>query len=353
MVPAAFVTLSALPLGPHGKLDRRALPPPGRDANAGRTYVQPRHLLEWQIAAIWEELLDTRPVGATDNFFELGGHSLLAVRMMHAVEQAYGRRLPLPVLFEAPTVRDLAHALLDQGNLTVRSLITPVRSEGARPPFFYLHGDPEGAGLHCRKLADALDREQPFYAVHPHALVDREIPTSVEAMAADYVRAIRAIQPGGPYRVGGHCNGGVIAFEIARQLTVAGETVEALVLLDASGRNARFRPLRAIVRLAARVSRLDAVTEAKLFAQLRTKLLDLPGTAREIKWGLARIIERRLGITRPRRRTSVRGGRRRPRGHSTMISTPRRRRRRGCSPPRSWRTDGSSALTSPAATAAA
>jgi thioesterase domain-containing protein len=202
----------------------------------------------------------------------------------------------------------LAHALLDQGNLTVRSLITPVRSEGTRPPFFYLHGDPEGAGLHCRKLADALDREQPFYAVHPHALVDREIPTSVEAMAADYVRAIRAIQPGGPYRVGGHCNGGVIAFEIARQLTLAGETVEALVLLDASGRNARFRPLRAIVRLAARVRRLDAVTEAKLFAQLRTKLLDLPGTAREIKWGLARLIERRLGIARPPRRDSVRGG---------------------------------------------
>jgi pristinamycin I synthase 3 and 4 len=299
MVPTAFVTLSALPLGPHGKLDRRALPPPGRVATAGRVYVEPRSLLEWQIAAIWEELLDTRPIGATDSFFELGGHSLLAVRMMHAVEQGYGRRLPLPVLFEAPTVRDLANALLDRGSITMRSLITPMRSEGTRPPFFYLHGDAEGGGLHCRKLADALDHEQPFYAVHPHALVDRELPTSVEAMAADYVREIRAIQPRGPFRVGGFCNGGVIAFEIARQLTAAGETVEALILLDAPGRNAYLKPLRDFVRLAARVRRLDAVAEAKLFDWLRERLLDLPRTVLEIKWGIARFIERHRGITHP------------------------------------------------------
>jgi pristinamycin I synthase-3/4 len=296
MVPTAFVTLSALPLGPHGKLDRRALPPPERVVTTGRVYVEPRSLLEWQIAAIWEELLDTRPIGATDNFFELGGHSLLAVRMMHAVEQGYGRRLPLPVLFESPTVRDLANALLDRGRIIVRSLITPVRSEGTRPPFFYLHGDAEGGGLHCRKLADALDREQPFYAVHPPALVDRELPTSVEAMAADYVREIRAIQPRGPFRLGGFCNGGVIAFEIARQLTAAGETVEALILLDAAGRNAHLKPLRDIVRLAARVRRLDGVAEAKLFDWLRESLLDLPRAALEIKWGIARFIERCRGI---------------------------------------------------------
>jgi pristinamycin I synthase-3/4 len=299
MVPTAFVTLPALPLGPHGKLDRRALPPPEDALTGGRAHVEPYNLLECQIASIWEELLDTRPIGATDSFFELGGHSLLAVRMMHAVEQAYGRRLPLTILFEAPTVRDLANAFLDRGNPTVRSLITPVRSEGTRPPLFYLHGDPEGAGLHCRKLADALDREQPFYAVHPHALVDRELPTSVEAMAADYVREIREIQPRGPYRVGGHCNGGMIAFEIARQIAAAGETVEALILLDASGRNASLRPLRAIVKLAARVWGLNAVAEAKLFKGLGTRLLDLRGTAREIKWGIARFLEQRRGITRP------------------------------------------------------
>ena len=306
MVPSEFVTLSALPLGPHGKLDRRALPPPGRAVTAGRAYVEPRSLLEWQIAAIWEELLDTRPIGATDNFFDLGGHSLLAVRMMYAVEQGYGRRLPLPVLFEAPTVRHLANALLDRGSITVPSLITPVRSEGTRPPFFYLHGDAEGGGLHCRKLADALDREQPFYAVHPPALVDRELPASVEAMAADYVREIRTIQPQGPFRVGGFCNGGVVAFEIARQLSAAGETVESLILLDASGRNAYLGPLRAIVRFVARVGRLDTVAEAKLFTWLGAKLLDLPRTALEIKWGIARFIERRRGIILPPAADSVR-----------------------------------------------
>ena len=345
MVPTAFVTLSALPLGPHGKLDRRALPPPGSVATAERAYVEPRSLLEWQIAAIWEELLDTRPIGATDNFFDLGGHSLLAVRMMHAVEQGYGRRLPLPVLFEAPTVRDLANAFLDRGSITVRSLITPVRSEGTRPPFFYLHGDAEGGGLHCRKLADALDPEQPFYAVHPPALVDRELPTSVEAMAADYVREIRAIQPQGPFRVGGFCNGGVVAFEIARQLAAAGETVEALILLDASGRNAYLKPLRAIVRFAARVGRLDAVAEAKLFGWLGARLFDLPGTALEIKWGIARFIERRRGITHPPVADSVRKAAQPPeveayrsivrayipgryRGRVTVLVPEERRRRR-------------------------
>ena len=299
MVPRYIDVLSALPLTTAGKVDRRALPPPGRAVTAGEAYVEPGSLLEWQIAAIWEDLLDTRPIGATDDFFELGGHSLLAVRMMHAVEQAYGRRLPLPLLFEAPTVRHLANALLDGGSITLRSLITPVRREGTRPPFFFLHGDAEGGGLHCRKLADALGREQPFYAVHPPSLVERELPTSVEAMAADYVREIRAIQPQGPFRVGGFCNGGVVAFEIARQLASAGETVEALILLDASGRNVRLRPLRVIVRFAALVGRLDAAAEAKVFGWLGTRLLDLPGTAREIKWAIARFIERRRGITDP------------------------------------------------------
>jgi len=113
------------------------------------------------------------------------------------------------------------------------------------------------------------------------------------------VREIRTIQPQGPFRVGGFCNGGVVAFEIARQLSAAGDTVEALILLDASGRNAYLRPLRAIVRFVARVGRLDTVAEAKLFTWLGAKLLDLPRTALEIKWGIARFIERRRGITLP------------------------------------------------------
>ncbi|HYW06133.1 MAG TPA: amino acid adenylation domain-containing protein, partial [Longimicrobium sp.] len=108
MVPAAVVVLGALPMTPHGKVDRRALPAPRPAESDG--YVAPRTATERTLAALWAEVLDVPRVGADDDFFELGGHSLLALPLIHRARAALGLELPLRALFTAPTVAGMAAA---------------------------------------------------------------------------------------------------------------------------------------------------------------------------------------------------------------------------------------------------
>src|SRR5262249_8949200 len=116
MIPAAFVLLEALPLTPHGKVDRQALPAPDQTRSApARTCVAPRNRLESQLVTVWEQLLGIQPIGVWDNFFALGGHSLLAVHLCARLEKVVGRHVPLATLFHAPTVAQLASLLRPAG----------------------------------------------------------------------------------------------------------------------------------------------------------------------------------------------------------------------------------------------
>ncbi|HEX8272563.1 MAG TPA: amino acid adenylation domain-containing protein [Longimicrobiaceae bacterium] len=231
MVPSAVVVLDRLPLTPNGKTDRAALPAPDLAADAGGC-VTPRDELERTLASIWEEVLGVSPVGVRDDFFALGGHSLLAVRLMAQVERATGVRLPLAVLFAASTVEALAAELRGGRAAGERSPLVPIRPEGKRTPLFLVH--PVGGDvLAYAALARHLDPDQPVYGLRSRGLADGEEPAAtVEEMAADYLRALREAQPAGPYRLGGWSMGGVVAFEMARQLEAAGEAVATLALID-------------------------------------------------------------------------------------------------------------------------
>jgi pristinamycin I synthase-3/4 len=294
MVPAAFIVLSALPLGPHGKLDRRALPAPG-EGERSAAYVGPRHPLEGQIAVIWRTLLKVPQVGVFDDFFELGGHSLLAVRLMQRLETEVGSRLPLTTLFQAPTVSGLAAAVQRQETIGA-DLVVPLRTSGAEPPFFFFHGDYNGGGFYSRVLARGLSSEQPFYAVHPHPLTNRAVPDTMTAMVVELVAAIRSVRPRGPYRLGGHCNGGMFAFEVARCLVAEGDDVDALVVIDASAINARYRVVSRLARVLAWLCGLDRGAEAALFLSLRNRAMEL---TRRIARRWRRLIERRAAASQP------------------------------------------------------
>ena len=109
MVPTAFVTLDALPLTRHGKVDRRALPSPGPAAgDLEEPYIAPRNEMEGRLAGIWGEVLKVERVGIRDNFFDLGGHSLLAARTVSRTAEAFQVELPVSSLFEMPTVEQFA-----------------------------------------------------------------------------------------------------------------------------------------------------------------------------------------------------------------------------------------------------
>jgi acyl carrier protein len=114
MIPAAFVLLEELPLTPNGKVDRNALPAPGRERSAVEAeYIAPRNELEQKLAAIWSEVLGVSKIGVNDNFYHLGGHSLMATQLLSRINKAFQLRLPLPVMFESPTVASLA-AIVEQ-----------------------------------------------------------------------------------------------------------------------------------------------------------------------------------------------------------------------------------------------
>lgn len=233
MVPAVVVLLEALPVTPNGKVDRRALPAPDRPRRElERAFVAPRDDLELQLAHIWEEVLGVRPVGVRDNFFELGGHSLLAVRLFALIETRLGKKLPLTTVFQGATVEHLAGVLRQQATPGPQSSLVAIQPGGGKRPLFLVHP----AGGHVFPyihLAQFLGPDQPCYGLQARGLEEGQDPhTRIEDMAAYYIQALQAVQPTGPYLLGGWSMGGVVAFEMAQQLHAQGQRVALLALLD-------------------------------------------------------------------------------------------------------------------------
>jgi thioesterase domain-containing protein/acyl carrier protein len=279
MMPSDFETLESLPLTPNGKVDRRALPIGSRSCQAASRYVPPRDQQEWQLVKIWEEILNLRPIGIEHDFFDLGGHSLLAVRMMDRIEDAYGKYLPLATLFAEATIRHLADCLCTESLREVKSAIVLVQPGGSHLPFFFLHGDWWG-GLYCRKLARLLGPDQPFYGVMPNGFDGKPLLPTVETMAEENVRQVVALQPQGPYLLGGFCNGGKVAYEMARQMERQGLKVGLVILLDTAVPR-QFGWLKALIRGASWLARLDVEVQTYVYWRLRAFLARAASAHRE------------------------------------------------------------------------
>ncbi len=233
MLPATYITLDALPLTPSGKIDRRALPEPDSATTVlAPDYVAPRDAIERQLAVIWEDVLHIKPVGVRSNFFELGGHSLLAIELFAQIEQVFGKRPPLTTLFQSPTIEQLAHVLRAEGWSDESATLIAIQPGGSKLPFFCVHGFGGGV-LDYGELARLLGPDQPFYGLLARGADGVAPPhTDIEEMAAVYLEAIRTVQPHGPYYLGGYCYGGVVAFEMARQLQARGEPVALVSVFE-------------------------------------------------------------------------------------------------------------------------
>jgi thioesterase domain-containing protein/acyl carrier protein len=269
MVPADFFIVDSLPMTPVGKIDRRALPNLSHKRHSETGFLPPSDLLESQLVKIWEDILEVRPIGTEHDFFDLGGHSLLAVRMMDRIEDAYGQRLPLATLFAGATIKHLAECLRAESLSMHGAHIVPVQPEGCHPPFFFLHG---GVGLYCRKLARLIGQDQPFYAVISRDWDDDPSLVSVEAMAQENVKHLLAVQSEGPYLLGGYCHGGLIAYEMARQMEQQGLQVGPVILLDAWVPR-YFGWLKGLIRFSGWLARLDVDTQTRLSVRGRAILV--------------------------------------------------------------------------------
>ncbi|MDR3635926.1 MAG: amino acid adenylation domain-containing protein [Isosphaeraceae bacterium] len=302
MIPATFTVLEALPLTSSGKVDRRALPPPERGESGHDLAVEPRDEVEARLVAIWEQVLGVQPVGVNESFFDLGGHSLLAIRLLSRVEEAFGRALPLSSLFLGATVADLASHLRHPAEAAPWSPLVPLQPAGAGPGFYCVH--PAGGIAYCfLELARRLPTDRPFYAFQAYGLEGESTPLgSVEEIATHYVEALRQSQPEGPYHLGGWSLGGLVAFEMARQLVAQDQEVATLALIDAHAPIPladSARPFRALARDAAALALFrepDSAGDDDIAAEDAAVLLALlsqsaPGVTRHPRRLLAHLKE--------------------------------------------------------------
>jgi amino acid adenylation domain-containing protein len=322
MVPAVIEPQADLPRLATGKPDRRRLPQaPGAAARASGGHVAPRRPVHRQLARMWEELLGVDSIGITDNFFDLGGHSLLAAQLVDRIDQGYGTKLTVSALFARPTIEQLAQELPDRGQPgegqpgedepeqeqtpASRVVLRPVQPGGTRTPFFFLHGDWTGGAFYCYALARACGDDQPFYVLEPYVFSDTEPVPAMADVAAAHLQALRSVQPQGPYRLGGFCNGGLLAYEMARQLERQGERVEFLGLVNPVS-PAQRGPRQVLADRLSQALRVPAPAQVTAYLRSRHALRHVyrrlrPAGARVEDFGKLLVIEPRLAEMFPPR----------------------------------------------------
>ncbi|HTV80663.1 MAG TPA: amino acid adenylation domain-containing protein [Steroidobacteraceae bacterium] len=244
MIPGRFAFLPALPMTPSGKLDRNALRGLPADPAEEHAAVAPRDEREAHLQRLWEGLLEARPIGVQDDFFALGGNSLLAVKLVAGINEVLGTRLSAEVLFETSTIESLARRLAEQAGAggagsCDADIIVPLAPDTGGIPLFLVH-QIDGEIARYRLLAQHLRGRVPVHGIR--APEDPPLD-DIGTMARRYVEAIRARHPRGPYALGGHSSGGLIAFEMARLLRSQGEPVSLLALIDVDAAMYRRRSL--------------------------------------------------------------------------------------------------------------
>jgi amino acid adenylation domain-containing protein len=233
MVPSQVMLLAAMPLSQNGKLDRKALPKPG-SMSQGDAYVAPRTDLERGMAAIWEDVLQRKPIGIREDFFKLGGHSLLAVMLVSRVKAQLDVDIPLSRMMDHPTIESLVQSIARPSSVPgEHTHLVTLCATGKRLPLFLFPGA-GGYSFIYRDLPALLGEDQPVYTLQAIGAEDESqaLGLSIEDMAQIYVREILGARPNGPYVLAGYSFGVLVAYEVARQLHALGHSVPLLISLD-------------------------------------------------------------------------------------------------------------------------
>ncbi len=235
MVPSFLLALDAFPLTPNDKIDRAALPAPEAAAITER-YVAPRTPAEEALAAIWEQVLRLPRVGVDDNFFEIGGHSLLVVQLMTHIEQALHVKIPVIELYKNPTVAALAaHIATGQHIDPAASPLVVLSARDTGEPLVVIPGI-VGALHGYYDFARAVGELRPVFGLHAASAAEVDHCHTVESIARLYVSALLELWDRGPFHLLGHSYGGIVAFEMVRQLEQQGHRPGSLILVDVDPR---------------------------------------------------------------------------------------------------------------------
>ena len=282
-IPHRIVFLDSLPRALSGKVLRHKLAElvPKAPAITPSAAEAPLDyaMTEGGLAQLWAELLGRDgQIGLDEDFFEIGGDSFLAVQMLLEVERLAGMSLPDDLLYKASTIREFAGQLGTFAG-SERSPLISVQDSGEQPPIFFCHGNYLGGGYYTRRFARLLGPDQPFYTLPPAVLGDDNVPPSMEQLAAERVPLLLEKQPTGQFRLGGYCNGALLAFEMARQLIDAGRKVEVVIMLDPPSFNVRshFQLSCAVFAGAMRLAGLRPPRSRQILTAFSARLGSLSG----------------------------------------------------------------------------
>lgn len=241
MIPSRIIRLDSLPLTPNGKRDKKELisicSKLLQDSDNRETISQVGNMTatELELTRIWSRVLKISQPSIEEDFFDLGGNSLVAVRLMIEIEKATGVRLPLSVLFNHGTIKEMGK-LLDEKDETRNKQewlsLVPIKTTGNKKPLFLIHA----AGLNLllyNTLINHLDKNQPVYGLQAVGLDGKhKALDKLEEIAATYIKEVLLIDKEGPYALAGFCMGGTIAWEMSRQLKAMGKEVAFIGLFE-------------------------------------------------------------------------------------------------------------------------
>lgn len=258
-VPRRINLLNELPKGNTGKILKGSLQELARNKN--EPMVKPRTALEREISEVWKRLLKMDGIGIDDDFFDSGGDSLLSEQMLVEIESIFQQAVPPSALGEAYTIRGLASIVHEKRGLADELVTKPI--DGAGTPFFFCHGDYGTRGIYAIALSELIEPQRNFYLLHPPRDVDENTVLTIEGMANLYVPILLEEHVEGPFQLGGYCNGGLVAVEIAKQLTAQGRKVDLVVLVESMSLNCRwpFRFAKNLISNAQRFGRSSRISQ--------------------------------------------------------------------------------------------
>jgi enterobactin synthetase component F len=275
MVPSLVTVEDSLPQLPNGKTDRNGLKARASSnvqrQTAGEEPVNYDDSVTGSVTRLMAEVLNLNSaIGEDDSFFDIGGTSLLGVQLLVEIDRYFGVDLPLQTLMTATTPAELSAVLSDAG-ATVPAAFAVLR-EGTGNPIFLLAGW-FGQFLNYRTLAVDIETDRPVIGICPQTRTESwSLTNSMPELAARAVSIIQELQPEGPYLLGGHSFGGMLAYEAASHLQLAGQQLESLLLLDSGA------PIRGTRRAVIELRRLlkGSVNLTELRARLASRAVPAP-----------------------------------------------------------------------------
>ena len=242
MLPRVFIIIDTIPLTVNGKVDVNALPEP----DFTQTVLEAPNTSEetHELMLLWQKVLETNQISVNDNFFDAGGASLLALKLISLIQDQFKVTLRIRDLYTHATLKEQMNLIKQRQQTTAKPIKTqsdipnPViclQPNGHKTPLFLIH--PIGGTVFWfTKLARALEKQRPIYGIQdPGIDMEQPVLNSIEEMASFYLKHIKAIQPNGPYLIGGASFGASVAAHIAHELKLQNEEVASLIVLDGWG----------------------------------------------------------------------------------------------------------------------